>query len=211
MIGATLDAGASPDVLAAASAGVIVRPEGTAVAVGAIASLKRAEAGRGVGAGILLDSKNLTGDAGSGAAVGPAASASGESGGVAAARGEEAASGEEPASGDDAASGAGAIDEAGAAIEAGATADCVDPASTDELGTARLRPHDWQLVCPRKTSVAPQNRHVGFCDPCPSVTLNLDSGHAPNCRALSARQYDRAKRRKDRAARPLSSSRRTRS
>ncbi len=161
MIGATLDAGASPDVLAAASAGVIVRPEGTAVAVGAIASLRRADAGRGVGGGILLDSKNRTGEAGSGAAAGPAARASGEAIGVAAARGDEAARD------------AGAIGESGAATEEGATAGGVVPASPDELGTSRLRPHDWQLVCPRKTSVAPQNRHVGFCDPCPGVTLYL--------------------------------------
>jgi hypothetical protein len=189
MIGATLDAGASPDVLAAASAGVVVRPEGTAVAVGAIASLRRADAGRGVGGGILLDSKNRTGDAGSGAAAGPAASAPGEASGVAAARGEEAASG------DDAARGAEAIAESGAAKDEGATAGGVDTASPDELGTSRLRPHDWQLVCPRKTSVAPQNRHVGFCDPCPNVTLYLTTaGHraaAPLPASMTAENRER--------------------
>jgi hypothetical protein len=200
-------------VLAAASAGVIVRPDGTAVAVGAIASLSRADAGSGVGAGILEDSKNLSGDAGSGLAAGPAASISGAASGVAAARDEESArspvasdSGEargveaardvEAASGKDGESG---DDEAsGVAATAGA-----EPATSVEAGTAWLRPHDWQLVCPRKTSVAPQNRHVGFCDPCPSVTLYLISaGH--RAAALTARQYDRGKRGKDRPLGPNS-------
>ena len=200
--GATLDAGASPAVLAAASAGVIVRPEGMAVAVGAIASLRRGDAGSGVGGGILLDSKNLTGDAGSGAAAGPAASDSGAASGVVAASGEEsardpAASGVVAASGVETASGAEAA--SGAETSGGGWTACgVDAASPAESLTARFRPHDWQLVCPRKTSVAPQKRHVGFCDPCPSVTLNLTFGQAPNCRALAARQYDRARRRKDR-------------
>jgi hypothetical protein len=76
--GATLDTGASPAVLAAASAGVIVRPVGTAVAMGAMASLNRGEDGSGVGGGIFADSKKRTGDAGWGAAAGPAASGSGE-------------------------------------------------------------------------------------------------------------------------------------
>jgi hypothetical protein len=187
--GATLDAGAAPAVLAAASAGVIVRPEGMAVAVGAIASLRRGDAGSGVGGGILLDSKNLTGDAGSGAAAGPAAIDSGAASGVVAASGVETAGGAEAASGAETSDG-------------GWTACGADPASPAESLTARFRPHDWQLVCPRKTSVAPQKRHVGFCDPCPSVTLNLTFGQAPNCRALAARQYDHARRRKDRPLGP---------
>jgi hypothetical protein len=201
MIGATLDAGASPAVLAAASAGVIVRPEGTAVAVGAIASLSRADAGSGVGAGILEDSKNLTGDAGSGVAAGPAASISAAASGVAAARDEESARGPvasdsgvargveaardvEAARGEDGESGDGGASGASWACAIGAWATPgAEPGSPVELGWDRLRPHDWQLVCPRKTSVAPQNRHVGFCDPCPSVTLYLISGRAPSCRA----------------------------
>lgn len=186
-------------MLAAASAGVIVRPEGMAVAVGAIASLRRGDAGSGVGGGIREDSKNLTGDAGSGAAAAPAASDSGAANGVAAASNEESAR-EPAASGVAAASGVEAA--SGAETSGGWTACGVDAASPAESLTARFRPHDWQLVCPRKTSVAPQKRHVGFCDPCSSVTLNLTFGQAPNCRALAARQYDRARRRKDRPLGP---------
>ena len=205
--GATLDTGASPAVLAAASAGVIVRPVGTAVAMGAMASLNRGEDGSGVGGGIFADSKKRTGDAGWGAAAGPAASGSGEAKGVEAARDDESARGptaNDPgaASGVEAARGADAARGGDAASCDGSTACGVDSTPAAGFGVARFRPHDWQLVCPRKTSVAPQNRQVWFCDPCPSVTLYLTSGQAPNCRALVARQYDHAKRWKDRPLGP---------
>ena len=42
----------------------------------------------------------------------------------------------------------------------------------------RSMPQAWQLVCPRKTSFAPQNWQVGLPDPWPSVTLDLSSGAA---------------------------------
>jgi hypothetical protein len=190
-----------------------------------MASLNRGEDGSGVGGGIFADSKKRTGDAGWGAAAGPAASGSGEANGVAAARDDESArgptasdpgaasgveaargadaeSGAEGARGVDAARGADAARGVDAARGDGWTACGVDSAPAAASGMARFRPHDWQLVCPRKTSVAPQNRQVWFCDPCPSVTLYLTSGQAPNCRALVARQYDHAKRWKDRPLGP---------
>jgi hypothetical protein len=58
-------------------------------------------------------------------------------------------------------------------------------------------PHAWQLVCPRKTSFAPQNWQVGLAAPCPSINLNLTFGSAET-RTLAARQYDLANRPKDR-------------
>jgi hypothetical protein len=61
-------------------------------------------------------------------------------------------------------------------------------------------PHAWQLVCPRKTSVAPQNWQVGLPAPCPSVKLTLSSGSVQT-QAFAARQYDLAHRAKDRPAR----------
>jgi hypothetical protein len=47
----------------------------------------------------------------------------------------------------------------------------------------RSLPHAWQLVCPRKIRLAPQNLHVGFCVPCPCISLNLSS---VRCIATSA-------------------------
>jgi len=172
-----------------------------------MASLNRGEDGSGVGGGIFADSKKRTGDAGWGAAAGPAASGSGEAKGVEAARDDESARGptaNDPgaASGVEAARGADAARGGDAASCDGSTACGVDSTPAAGFGVARFRPHDWQLVCPRKTSVAPQNRHVWFCDPCLSVTLYLTSGQAPNCRALVARQYDHAKRWKDRPLGP---------
>jgi hypothetical protein len=169
--------------------------------MGAIASLSRGDDGSGVGGGIFADSKKRTGDVGWGAAAGPAASSSGEANGVAAARDDESARGP-TASDPGAASGVDAARGADAASCDGWMACGVDSTPAAGFGVARFRPHDWQLVCPRKTSVAPQNRHVWFCDPCPSVTLYLTSGQAPNCRAFVARQYDHAKRWKDRPLSP---------
>jgi hypothetical protein len=61
-------------------------------------------------------------------------------------------------------------------------------------------PHAWQLVCPRKTSVAPQNWQVGLPAPCPSVKLTLSSGSVQT-QAFAARQYDFANPAKDRPVR----------
>ena len=40
-----------------------------------------------------------------------------------------------------------------------------DPIWTGSTGAFKPLPHDWQLVCPRKTRVAPQKRHVMSSDP----------------------------------------------
>jgi hypothetical protein len=76
---------------------------------------------------------------------------------------------------------AGAERESGVASTAdGATK--LDGATTLEGGIAgepcsgppvSPRPQDWQLVCPRNISLAPQNWHVGPAGPWPNVTLDL--------------------------------------
>ena len=86
----------------------------------------------------------------------------------------------------------------GASETAGTGCDAGGICWAESARPLRSRPHDWQLVCPRKTSVAPQNRHVGFCDPCPTVTLNLSSGRALRHQAPVACQYDLARRPEDR-------------
>ena len=159
-------------MLEAASAGVIVRPVGAPVEVGAVASLNRTEGGSGVGGGILADSNNRTAAGASGAAV----SACG-------------AGAPRPAAAWAGPSGAGPVGSAGKGSVTGW------PSSARPL---RSRPHDWQLVCPRKISDAPQKRHDWVCDPCPSVTLNLSFGRALRHQAPVACQYDLAGRPEDR-------------
>jgi hypothetical protein len=135
-------------------------------------SLRRTEGGRGVGDGILDDSKSRTGSDAAGpegaAVVVGVARESGAAGaveveGAAGVAGTTGATGIAGVAGD-----AVAQTAAGNALFGGAGA--VPPAGVRPL---RSLPHAWQLVCPRKIRLAPQNWHVGFCVPCPSISLNL--------------------------------------
>ncbi len=172
-------------MLEAASAGVIVGAVGAAVEVGAVASLNRTEGGSGVGGGILADSKSRT--AAGAAGAGNGAAGAGVVSGLMA-----VASGPAPTT-----------TALAAAGPAGPTGDGSGTGWPGSARPLRSRPHDWQLVCPRKIRDAPQKRHDGVCDPCPSVTLNLSSGCAPDCRALAACQYDPPNGPKDRRFGPI--------
>ena len=145
--GAVVDWGAVeshglPETRPEASAGVTIGSAGVAVPAGASASVNETAAGRGVGGGILLDWNNRTGP-------GAEATSDGSGAGVTWAAG-----------------GSGA-DVTWAADGSGA-----DVTWAAGVSSVRLLPQAWQLVCPRKTSCAPQNWQVGFSAPDPSVTLN---------------------------------------
>jgi hypothetical protein len=108
---------------------------------------------------------------------------------------------------EDAASGVdGASWLAGAGYEAGGgigveAATKVDDSGATAGGSARpvsSLPQDWQLVCPRKISLAPQNWHVWLAAPCPRVKLNLSIRQRADYRPRSARQYDPTNYPKDR-------------
>jgi hypothetical protein len=194
--------GAVASVVGALETGEICQT-GVAAAAGADPLASDAASGSAVCAGRLNDSKCRNAEAGAGA--GPGAGTGTDTGagaGVATRAGADAvfaadiieaevmeaghanappvagpvpgaagpAAGAGPASAGAAGAGAGAgptaSDAAGAAAAAGIEA----------AAAGNDRPHAWQLVCPRKTSRAPQNWHVWPPAPCPNIN---STSHPP--------------------------------
>ncbi len=143
--------------IVAASAGVTTRSVGTGVAAGADASFNEVEDASVVGAGIWTDWKYRVdvGPGGAGVGMGPGVVASRVAGASAAGVG---------------------------GVLAGP---CVAPPQVVAVGpneaacSVWLRPQCWHVVWPRKTSVAPQWRHVPGCVGGPCVISSPSSIELP--------------------------------
>ena len=134
---------------------------------GAVESQGLPEARPGASAGVTIGSAGVAVLAGASASVNETAAGRGVGGGIRLDSNERTGPVAE-----------GPVAEAGTDASAACfPASTVGPdkaGATDVAGAcpAKLLPHAWQLVCPLKTSRAPQNWQVGFSAPDSNVTLN---------------------------------------